>query len=311
MSKLGNVRGRPASPLLALLAASLLAVVTGLLAAGCGDEGSAEPARASGERLAIGYVEWDESVAVSNLTKVLLEDLGYEQVELRRGKPEAIIRGVASGDLDAFEGVWMPNHEPLLKGLMGDEVTLLNPWLIGTTRSSLAAPAYMGVRNLDELKNAGVKKMIGVEPGAAPVEMPTLPSRYSLEQDLYPNTSAMLSEVDRLYKAKRSFVFLAYSPHWMNEEYEFDYIEDPSHVLGDLTQPAWLQMVVRKDLREEDPLAYATLDVILMTEHQIHDLELTIRDAKSPQEGAKAWARDNEELVQGWIEAAKARSQNT
>ena len=147
-------------------------------------------------------------------------------------------------------------------------------------------------------------------PEAATVEVPALPSRYPLEWDLYPNTSAMLSEVDRLYEAKRPFVFLAYSPHWMNEEYELDYIEDPNGVLGDLTQPAWLHMVVRKDLREDDPLAYALLDVILMTEHQVHDLELTIRDAKSPLEGAKAWARDNEELIQGWIEAAKARSQN-
>ena len=310
MSKLGNERGRPASPL-ALLAAFLLAAVAGLLAAGCGDESSADPARPSGERLAVGYVKWDESVAVSNLTKVLLEDLGYEQVELRRGEPQAILRGVASGDLDAFQGVWMPNHEPLLKGLMGDEVALLNPWLIGTTRSSLAAPAYLGVRSLDELENAGVQKTIGVEPGAAPVEVPALPSKYSLERDLYPNTSATLAVVDRLYEAKKPFVFLAYSPHWMNEEYEFDYIEDPNRVLGDLTQPAWLQMVVRKDLREDDPLAYALLDVILMTEHQLHDLELTIRDAKNPQEGTKAWARDNEELVQGWIEAARARSQNT
>jgi glycine betaine/proline transport system substrate-binding protein len=307
MSKLGNERGHPASPLVTLL----LAVVSGLLAAGCGDEGSADRARPSGERLTIGYVEWDESIAVSNLTKVLLEELGYEKVELRRGEPEAIIRGVASGDLDAFQGVWMPNHEPLLKSLMGDEVALLNPWLIGPTRSSLAAPAYMGVRSLDELENARVQKMIGVEPGAAPVESPTLPSSYSLERNLYPNTSAMLSEIDRLFEAKVPFVFLAYSPHWMNEEFEFDYFEDPNRALGDLTQPAWPQMVVRKDLREDDPLAYAALDVVLLPEHQVHDLELTIRDAKSPQEGAKAWARDNDELMQAWIEAAQAHSQET
>ena len=307
---LGKGRACPASPL-ALLAALLLAAATGLLAAGCGDAGSASLASPAGERISLGYVEWDESVAVSNLTKVLLEELGYDRVELRRGEPEAILRDVASGDLDAFQGVWMPNNEALLEGLMGDEVALLNPWLIGTTRSSLAAPAYMGVRSLDEVENAGVQKTIGVDPGAAPVDVPALPSRYSLERVLYPNTSAMLSEVDRLYEAKRPFVFLAWSPHWMNEVYELDYIEDPNGILGDLTQPAWLQMVVHRDLREEDPLAYALLDVILLTEHQVHDLELTIRDAKSPQEGAKAWTRDNEELIQGWIEAAKARAQNT
>jgi glycine betaine/proline transport system substrate-binding protein len=296
---------------LALLPALLLVLAAAMLTAGCGNENPASPASAAGERLSLGYAQWDESVAVSNLTKVLLEDLGYEEVELRRGEPKAILRGVADGDVDAFQGVWMPNHQALLKDLKEDEVALLNPWLIGTTRSSLAAPAYMGVRSLDELEAAGAQKLIGVEPGAAPVEVPELPSRYSLQRDLYPNTSAMLEEVDKLYVAREPFVFLAWSPHLMNEEYELDYIEDPNGVLGDLTQPAWLQMVVRKDLREEDPLAYALLDVILLPEHQVHDLELTIRDANSPQEGAKAWARDNEELIQGWIEAANARAQNT
>ncbi len=290
-----------------LAAFVLLVLVTGLLAAGCGDAGSASPAGSAGERLSVGYVAWDESVAVSNLTKVLLEELGYERVELSRGEPGAMLRDVASGDLDTFQGLWMPNHEALLRNLQEDEVELLNPWLIGTTRSSLAAPAYMGVRSLDGLEGAGAQRMIGVEPGAAPVETPALPSRYSLEQDLYPTTSAMLSEVDRLYEARRPFAFLAWSPHWMNERYEFDYIEDA--VLDDLTRPAWLQMVVRKDLREADPLAYALLDVILLSEHQIQILELAIRNAESPQEGAKAWVRENEELTQAWIETARARAQ--
>ena len=71
MSKLGNERGRTASSL-AILAALLLAVVAGLLAAGCIDEGSADRARSAGARLAIGYVEWDERVAVSNVMAVLL-----------------------------------------------------------------------------------------------------------------------------------------------------------------------------------------------------------------------------------------------
>ena len=312
MVKPGQGRTHPASPL-ALLPALLLLVATAVLTAGCGDEAPARLASSASEKLYLGHVQWDESVAVSNLTKVLLEeDLGYEKVELQRGEPAAILRGVAGGDLDAFQGIWMPTHQALLKDLKEGEVTLLPPWLIGTTRSSLAAPAYMGVRSLEELEAAGAQKMIGVEPGAAPVEMPTpFPSRYSLERDLYPNTSAMLEEVDRLYEAERPFVFLAWSPHWMNEEYEFDYIEDPDGVLGELTRPAWLHMVVRKDLREEDPLAHALLDTILLTEHQVHDLEIAIRNAESPQEGAEAWVRDHEKLTQDWIETARKRSDST
>jgi glycine betaine/proline transport system substrate-binding protein len=290
---------------LALLPGLLLALVTGMLTAGCGDANQANVS--TNERVSLGYVQWDESVAVANLTRVLLEEgLGYEEVELRRGEPEAILRDVASGDLDAFQGVWMPNHQSLFEE---DEAEPLGAWLIGTTRSSLAAPDYMRVRNIEKLEAAGPEKMVGVEPGAAPIETPTrFASRHHLEQDLYPSTSAMLEEVDRLYEARRPFVFLAWSPHWMNEEYEFDYIEDPDGALGGLTRPARLHMVVRKDLGEEDPLAYALLDIILLDEHQVHDLELTIRDAESPQEGAGAWVRDHERLAQAWIEAARVRA---
>ena len=136
-------------------------MATGLLAAGCEGGDSASPATSDSsadERFSLGYVQWDESVAVSNLTKVLLNDLGYDEVRLRRGEPGAILREVASGELDAFQGVWMPKHRDLLGSLKEDEVELLNPWLIGTTRSSLAAPDYMGVRSLDGLQNAGVRR---------------------------------------------------------------------------------------------------------------------------------------------------------
>lgn len=298
---------RLSSPLPALLA--VLAVV---LVAGCGEETSAAPPDPAGpaeERVTIGYVGWDESVAVSHLTKVLLEDLGYEEVELRRvEEPEAAYRGVAEGELDAFQDVWLPAHEKLL-GSVGGEVRLLNPWLIGTTRSSLAVPSYMGVRSLDDLRASGAEKLVGAEPWAAPVGTPDrLPPDLDLERDLYPSTQTMYGEVGRLYEARRPFVFVAWSPHWANEEYEFEYVEDPERVMGDLTRPARLHAIAREGLGEEDPLALALLDTILMAEHQVQGLERAIREADSPSEGAEAWVEDNGELTRSWLDAARARS---
>jgi ABC-type proline/glycine betaine transport system substrate-binding protein len=52
-------------PLLRLLKTSLLLLVAGVLAAGCGFGG--------GGNLKLGYLGWDENVANSYLTKVLLE----------------------------------------------------------------------------------------------------------------------------------------------------------------------------------------------------------------------------------------------
>jgi glycine betaine/proline transport system substrate-binding protein len=297
--------------------ALLLLLLAVALAAGCGGAGSADapaeettgPVPPPDEEVTLGYVGWDESVALAHLTGALLEELGYEEVELRRlEEPEAIYQGVAGGELDAFQSVWLPTHEDLL-GSVEDEVDLLDPWTIGSTRSSLAAPSYMGVRTLEGLRDSGAEKLVGVEPGAAPIETPgDLPRGYDLERDLYPSTTAMFEEVDRLYAAREPFVFLAYSPHWASEVYEFDYIEDPDRVFGDLTQPARIHTVVREDLRREDPRTYALLREISLAEYQLQSLELAIRQADSASQGAREWAAVNEQLTGRWLDAAVQQS---
>ena len=59
----------------------LVVLAVGTLAVGCGGLG----AGSGGKELTLGYIAWDENVAISSLTKVLLEEeLGYERVELQR-----------------------------------------------------------------------------------------------------------------------------------------------------------------------------------------------------------------------------------
>src|ERR671938_989355 len=92
------------------LSAAIVALVLGALAlTGCGGVGQ-------NKGLLLANIGWDENVAVSNLTKVLLEDeLGYESVEIRtRDDLDSTYRDVASGEVDAFQDVWLPNQEALL-----------------------------------------------------------------------------------------------------------------------------------------------------------------------------------------------------
>src|SRR5919202_1411631 len=88
--------------------AVILTFVMVTLVAGC--------AGASSERkLTIGTTSWDESVAVSNLTKAILKDeLGYDRVELKTLDVVSLFKGVASGDLDAFQAVRIPDHQQYL-----------------------------------------------------------------------------------------------------------------------------------------------------------------------------------------------------
>jgi glycine betaine/proline transport system substrate-binding protein len=282
-----------------------LLLLAGALAAGCG--GSASGA---GGTLTIGNIGWDENIAVSNLTKVLLEDeLGYDNVELQlvENHPERLFAGVKDGELDAFQDVWLPNHTEFLARVEGD-TELLEPWFRDTTRFSLAAPDYMGIDSIEEIPSTEAARIYGIEPGA--VIMERIPNRvipdYGLEQQLVASsTPAMLSEVDRMYRNEEPFIFVAWSPHWMNQEYDFTYLEDPKRSLGNLTELAEISTIVRQDLREDDPVAYAFMDALTLTEDQVNQLELEIRDAEDPAAGARRWIKDNRATAQPWISAAK------
>ena len=276
----------------------------GLLPAGCGFW---EPAR-----ITLVYLTWDENIAVSNLTKVLLEEeLGYENVELRRAEaPYPVYEMVGSGEADAFQDTWMPNQRDLLSRVE-DDVELLDPWFKGTTRFSVATPHYMNISSLDQLNGTRAEHIIGIEPGTK--MMQKLPEavipEYGLEQQLVEaQTEAMLAEVDRRYRMKEEFAFVAWEPHWMNEVYELDYLEDPKGALGNLTDPSDISTLVREGLAEDDPAAYAFMDRMQLTEAQVTGLQTEIREAGDPIEGASSWLEDNRDVVEPWVEAAeKAR----
>ncbi len=290
-----------------------LLLLAGTLLMGCGGGGGSSTG--NGE-LKIGMMGWDENVAVSSLTKVLLEEeLGYESVELETAdKVGQLFEDVADGDLDAFQDVWMPNLEEYLNQVEG-EVEHLDPWFRGTTKFSLAVPTYVktdsgeSVTSIAQLNQTDARYIIGIERDAVIMEKireQVIP-RYDLKQDLIEaQTPGMLAEVDRRYNVREPFVFVAWSPHWMNTEYDFNYLEDPKKALGELTEPAELSTIVRDDLRSDDPVAYAFMDELVLTEFQVNEMEATIQDNDGdPIRGVKAWLEDNRDVVQPWVDAAK------
>jgi glycine betaine/proline transport system substrate-binding protein len=285
------------------LSAAILALVLGAFAlTGCGGLGQ-------GKDLLLANIGWDENVAISNLTKVLLEDeLDYERVDIDTSEDlDATYQEVASGELDAFQDVWLPNQEALLEQVAGD-VEHLDPWFLGETKQGMAVPAYMDVKSIPQLNNTDAEFIFGIEPTSVmqqEVGEEVIPA-YGLEQQLVEApTAGMLAEVDRLYSFREEFVFLAWSPHWMNQRYKIRYLEDPKDAMGPTNDPAKCSTIVREGLREGDPVAYAFMDALELTEEQINDLESVINEEDDPLAGARRWASENREVVRPWIEAAR------
>src|SRR5215203_6225699 len=211
-----------------LLAVMLLALVVGALTAGCSDSEQLN-------ELKLANIGWDENVAVSNLTKVLLEDeLGYESVDVQTSELDSAYQEVANGDLDAFQDVWLPNQQALLDGV-DEDVELLDRWFLDVTAQGLAVPSYMDVTSIDQLNETNADLIVGIEPSAVVSQMiaDEVKPQYGLKQKLVEGpTEGMLTEVEMLYTNKEEFVFTAWSPHWMNQRYDFRYLEDPKDALG-------------------------------------------------------------------------------
>ena len=287
------------------LLAAILALALGALApTGCGALGQEEV-------LGLANVGWDENVAVSSLTKVILEDeLAYGLVEISTQDLGSAYRGVAKGELDAFQDVWLPNQGGLLEEVAGD-VEHLDPWFLGQTRQSMAVPAYMDVESIDQLDDTDAEFIFGIEPSSRVMrevvggEGGRVIPAYGLEQKLVEApTAGMLYEVERRYAHREEFAFLAWSPHWMNQRFDIRYLRDPKDAMGPTNDPAEVSTIVSEDLREEDPAAYAFLDALALTEGQINGLERAINEAGSLA-GARRWVSENRGVVRPWIEAAR------
>ena len=186
------------------------------------------------------------------------DQLGYEEVQIK-GPLELgpLFQGVASNDLQAFQDVWLPNHEDYLSNpQIENDVELLKPWYEGKTAYGIAVPDYMDVhKSIADLDQAGTDEITGIEPSAAfhPVIKNKVIPGYNLDMKLVESsTAAMLSELDKKYSAKEPIVFLGWSPHWMNSKYDFHYLDDPKNLQGAFDDPSRITTVVNEDLADDD-----------------------------------------------------------
>jgi glycine betaine/proline transport system substrate-binding protein len=285
------------------LLAIILALVAGILVAGCG--GSAPEDR----ELQIGVATgWDENAVVANLTKQLLEEeLGYGEVQLQELELGLVFEGVGRGDLDAFQDMWLPNHQAQLDGVEND-VVQLDPWYDGVTEFGIGVPTYMDITSIPELNQTGLTQILGIEPGAVISERipeSVIPT-YGLNQEyVESSTPSMLAEVDNLYGDNEEFAFTPWRPHWMNARYDFKFLEDPEDALRELNDAATISTIVNEDLPDDDPVAYAFMEALTLTEEQVNEIENI--NPQDYAESVRIWLEDeqNRAVVEPWLEAAR------
>ncbi|MFI9527715.1 glycine betaine ABC transporter substrate-binding protein [Micromonospora rosaria] len=286
-----------------LLAVAMTATLA-LGAAACGTDSDAAGGSGENKKITIGYMAWDEAIAVSYLWQHILTEKGY-QVELKNLEAGLVYGGLAGGDIDLFLDSWQPQTHASYLERYGDKLEDLGTWYDGASLS-VAVPSYVqGVDSLADLADqAGTfnGEIVGIEPGAGltkATQEKVIPE-YGLDGKLRLKTSstpAMLAALDGAIKAEKPIVVTLWHPHWAYAKYDLKDLSDPKGTLGQAEQ---IHSLGRTGFGADFPEVTSMLNRFKLDGDQLASLEdLMFNTHKGDEEKAvEEWLKANPDYLQ-------------
>lgn len=279
------------------------------------------PLQASAETLRLGYQPWPGVTVKTEVAAQVVRALGYD-VEVSELDPQFVYQGMASDDIDATLGTWMPAHEDMSKDVREGGATELGV-NIDDAVQGLAVPGYVhdeyGIETVEDLvEHADVfdATIYGIESGAGM----TRNLQNAVEDDYKglgdwevqsSSTAGMLSQVERAAGDEEPIVFHGWRPHWMDLEFDLQYIVDEDSTLeeGDeiAGQESTVYTLAMEEWADANPQTARFLGQIEvpLDEQSVWIDELT-REERDADAIARDWIADNLDRVGEWLDGVEA-----
>ena len=288
---------------------ALFWALTALLAIGLPGCGAA-PGSPSGNKktngsdktVNIGYVNWAEAVAVSNLWKVILEEQGYK-VKMTSLDAAPLFVGLSAGNLDIFMDSWLPTTHQIFWDKYKNKLDDYGVWYTAEAKIGLVVPEYAEISSIEELnahKDRLSGRITGIDPGAGIMKATeTAIDSYNLDFNLIQSSeAAMLAALDKAYRNQEWIAVTGWSPHWKFAKYDLKYLEDPK---GSYGQSEQIHTLANKEFTQAHPEVAAMLKKFELNDQQIGTLEGYINEGMKPEEAAQKWMAENRDLVDSWL----------
>lgn len=285
-----------------LLVMILIGVLSLGIFTGCTDSGSGDNGN---KTVKLGYVNWSEGIAMTNLAKAILEDkMGYK-VDLTMTDAAPLFTSLASGNTDAFLDSWLPvTHEDYMKKF-GDKVEDLG-YNFENARIGLAVPSYVDIDSIEDLNSLKAEfdgKIVGIDSGAGIMNATEKAiEEYGLDYELMPGSGpTMAAALKKAIDNKEPIIVTGWEPHWMFAKWDLKFLDDPKKVYG---EAEYIHTIARKDLSTDMPEVANFLSNFFMSSAELGDLmgEIENNSDKDPVEVARDWMNAHEDLVNSWIE---------
>ncbi len=247
------------------------------------------------------YVNWSESIAMTNVVKILLEEQGYE-VEMRNADIDQIFASLSKGNDDIFMDVWLPvTHYDYMKQyassleLLGDN--------FDNARIGLVVPSYVTINSIEELNKHKDKfkgEIVGIDAGAGLMRTTEAAiENYDLDFKLITaSETIMTNSLKEAIDSEKWVVVTGWIPHWKFSRFDLKMLEDPNGIYGDTEQ---IKTIARKGFKEDHPFVAKFISMTSFTTEQIESLMQFIEDGDNEYTGAKAWIDANRELTNSWL----------
>lgn len=273
------------------MAASIL-----LLATACGNSQKSDR-----EEVTILYPNWAEGIALTYLSKVVLEEKGYD-VELINLEPGLIYGELSKENSkgDLFLDAWLPHTHKEYWADYGDKLVKLGEAFSGGT-TGLVVPGYVTINSIEELnahRDRFNGEIIGIGSGAG-IHASTLKAIEEYDLDYEQITSsgpAMVASLDKAVKRNEWIVITGWKPHYMWMNFDLKYLEDPKGVY-----PTDVCAIIsRRGFEEDMPEVAAFYRKFNLNEDHLYSLMAAI-DEQGEEAGAASWYEANKEMIDAWF----------
>ncbi|MEY8304805.1 glycine betaine ABC transporter substrate-binding protein [Anaerosalibacter bizertensis] len=253
-------------------------------------------------KIKIGYVNWAEGVAMTNLAKVALEDkMGYE-VELTLGEPGMIFTSLSDGNVDAFLDTWLPlTHDDYIKKYEGKIEDL--GYNYENARIGLVVPEYSdinSIEDLNEFKDDLDGEIIGIDAGAGIMRAATESIKdYGLDYKLIEGSGpAMTTMLKEAIDKEKDIVVTGWKPHWKFARWDLKFLDDPKNSFGESEN---IHTFTRAGFKEDMPEVAEFFENFILDDDQLGSLMGKLEEIEDGEEAAREWMKENEDLVNSWI----------
>ena len=291
----------------------LVAVLSLSVLAGCSnddggntdsDVGPEETDNGDKPTVKIGYVNWADDVAMTELAAAVLEDKMDYEVDMINAEAGVIFTSLADGSTDFFLDLWLPvTHKDYFDKYEEDLVKMSKSY--DTAKIGLVVPEYVDINSIDELKEKADMfdgQIVGIDSGAGVMQSTSEAiETYGLDMELTTGSEpTMVASLQDAIENEEPVIVTAWDPHWKFAKWDLKFLEDPEGVYGDGEEA---YTVARKGTEEDMPEVHEFFENFHMEVADLADLMNTIEEGSDIKADVRGWMEENEDIVNAWIPA--------